>query len=141
MAGSSGKQLYGPSEMLAARSTADYSGATVGINRFVKFAGTSSSVDGVPNVTRNDTAGGECLGILTDKPKTSETASIQTGGLAKVEAGSALATIGAYVTSDSQGRAVAAATGNRVLGEVFSVAGGAGEIITIRQYPVHFTAP
>jgi hypothetical protein len=137
----SGKSLYGPSEMLACRSTADYSGATVGQYRFMGYSGSSSSVDGVPTVTRCSSAGAECLGVLTDKPKSGETASVQTGGLAKVEAGAALSTIGEYVASDSTGRAVAATTGQRVLGEVFSAAGAAGEIITVRLLSAHFTAP
>jgi hypothetical protein len=100
----SGKSLYGPSEMLACRSTADYSGATVGQYRFMGYSGSSSSVDGVPTVTRCSSAGAECLGVLTDKPKSGETASVQTGGLAKVEAGAALSTIGAYVASDRPAR-------------------------------------
>src|SRR5262245_57389987 len=119
----SGKTLYGPSEMLACRSTADYSGSTIGIYRFMVYSGSASSIDGVPTVTRAASAGVECLGALQDKPKATETASVQIGGLAKVEAGAAISTIGAYVATDNQGRAVTATTGQRVLGEAFSAAG------------------
>lgn len=55
------------------------------------------------------------------------------GGVSKVEAGAAI-TAGAEITSDASGRAVAATTGDRILGAAWESAGGAGEIFTCSLY-------
>lgn len=52
------------------------------------------------------------------------------GSKVEVAAGAAV-TIGDFVTSDAQGRAVTATTGERILGQAMEAAGAADEVITI----------
>jgi hypothetical protein len=129
-----GKQIFGP--ILAGRATADY--RTTGRYRFVKYAGTASSIDGVPNVTLQSTLGTvDSFGVLTEKPNTNETASVQTYDVCKVEAGVALPTVGTKIASDANGRAVVAISTYYILGETMEVATAVGDIITVRLFPVH----
>lgn len=125
---------FGP--ILPFRATADYS--TTGRYRFMKYSGSVSTVDGVPTVTQQSTLGtADSVGVLNDKPKSGEIASVQTYDVAKVEAGAALATVGTKISSDASGRAVAAISTYYVLGETMEVAAASGNIITVRLYPSH----
>jgi Uncharacterized conserved protein (DUF2190) len=126
--------VYGP--ILAFRSTADYSSA--GQYTFVKYSGSVSTVDGLPTVTQQSTLGtSDSVGVLLDKPKANETASVQTYDVCKVVAGAALATVGTKISSDASGRAIAAISTYYVLGETMEVAGAIGDIISVRLYNSH----
>lgn len=127
------RQIFGP--ILAGRSATDQS--VTGRYRFQKYVGTSSTIDGVPNVTPATVAGEECMGVLIEKPKALEVASIQTYDVCKVEAGVALPTVGTKVMTDASGRAIVATSTNRALGETLEIVTALGQIVTVRLYPVH----
>ncbi len=54
------------------------------------------------------------------------------GGIAKVEAGAALATIGTEVASDASGKVIAAVTTAKVVGRTVSVSTADGDIIEVQ---------
>ena len=56
---------------------------------------------------------------------------VMQNGNSWVVAGAALATRGVQITTDNQGRAVAAATTNIVLGTLLSTAGAAGDLVLV----------
>lgn len=64
-------------------------------------------------------AGGDCIGVLQDKPtaqdQIAEVAMLEMSGVVKVIAAAVL-TAGVKVSTDTAGKAVAAATGKHVLG-------------------------
>ena len=125
---------YGP--ILPFRSTADYS--TAGQYTFMKYSGSISTIDGLPTVTQQAALGTtDSVGVLLDKPKANETASVQTYDVCKVTAGVALPTPGTKISSDASGRAVVAISTYYVLGETMEIATAVGDIITVRLYPSH----
>lgn len=70
------------------------------------------------------------LGVLQNKPKSGETALVRFGWTTKVICGGTVA-IGAWVTSDSNGKAVATTTdGDIVIGKALE-AGDSGDIIEV----------
>lgn len=70
-------------------------------------------------------------GVLQDKPSAAgQACAMAISGVSKVVAGAAIDE-GVEVTSDSQGRAVAAGTGDEVAGVTFGAATGAGSIIPV----------
>ena len=85
------------------------------------------------NVILNVTAGGDCIGVLQDKPsaagQTAEVAMLTPGSRVKVVSAANLAP-GAKVQSNDAGAAIAAASGDHVLGTVV-VGGVAGDLIEI----------
>lgn len=82
--------------------------------------------------------GGDAIGVLQDDAATLDYATcVMVGnGITKVMAGAAT-TLGGYVASDSTGRAVDPATGDRILGEFLEAATAAGDIVSIlfQKYP------
>lgn len=82
---------------------------------------------------------GDRAKVLQDKPKAGETGAYAVDGTSLVTAGSAL-TPGTLVTSDANGKAVAAAGGNAINGEVRTAAGAADEICEILVYDGSATA-
>jgi len=77
------------------------------------------------------TQGMNAVGVLTDAPDTAgDAANVAYRGVAKVEAGAAVAA-GAAVMTDSVGRCITAADGGRVLGYAIFAASGAGEKISV----------
>lgn len=98
-------------------------GAAITKKRFVKFSADQT-------VVQCTVAGELAIGVSFFDVSAAEItkgkgASVLTEGRAIVEAGAAVA-IGAKVTTDNQGRAITAATGNQVLGVCDEPAGGAG---------------
>lgn len=73
------------------------------------------------------------VGVLQNKPLAGEAALYRFGGTAKVKAGGAVA-IGAWVTSDANGKAVATTTdGDVVIGRHIGTAAGAdGDLIEVQ---------
>jgi hypothetical protein len=55
------------------------------------------------------------IGVLQDKPTADKAASVATGGISRVTCSAAI-TNGAAVTSDTNGKAVAATTGKHIMG-------------------------
>lgn len=90
-------------------------------------------IDSADQVARANSAAEAVCGVLQNKPSAAGRAAevCGLGGTSKVVAGAALATIGAYVTTDNEGRAAAATSGQLRWGIVRSTAANAGEIVTI----------
>jgi hypothetical protein len=101
--------------------------AAITKKRFVKLD--SAAADG-ETVKPCDTLGEGAFGVSLFSVSAAELlkgkgASVMTDGRAIVEAATALA-VGVEITTDATGRAIAAATGHRVLGVVDEAAGGTG---------------
>lgn len=73
------------------------------------------------------------LGVLRNKPAVGASALVQFGGTARVIAGGTIS-VGAWVTSDSAGKAVATTTANDVVLGMYigTAAAAAGDIIEVR---------
>ena len=84
--------------------------------------------------------GAAVVGVRQNKPNTNEAMTIVESGISIVEAGAAIA-LGAEVTCDASGRAITAATGNRVQGRAFEAASGAGVLIAVLLKPRPAAAP
>lgn len=85
-------------------------------------------------VTVCNAAGEKALGVVYNDPANGQAATIAYGGIARVVAGGAI-TIGNAIATDNQGRAVAATTGQTILGEAMSAASTAGEIVSVLLRP------
>lgn len=70
------------------------------------------------------------IGVLTNKPKLARAASIKRSGIAKVVAGAAI-TRGAFVYTDTTGRAIAVGTGMKTCGICRNAPSAAGEMAEI----------
>lgn len=107
-------------------SAADYSATPY---RIVHVTG----ADIVTRSTDADGAGQFPLGALTDEvgAASGDAVTVQLSGIAKIEAGAAVAA-GASITTDSSGRGIATTTvGDFCIGIATQAAGGAGEIIPV----------
>ena len=81
------------------------------------------------------TAGVQPLGVIQDTPAASgRPGNIAIGGISKVVAGAAI-TAGAYVSSDSAGKAVTAASGDFALGIARTAATADGDVISVLLMP------
>lgn len=91
--------------------------------------------NGAGKVTPATVAGEAVLGVLQNDPIADEAATIAIdGSITKIVAGGVVG-VDAQITTDNQGRAVAAATGNLIHGIAQNAAGGAGEIISVLLKP------
>ncbi len=87
--------------------------------KFVKQSATGVELTG---------AGEQAAGVLQNDPdELGAAATVMSQGVSKVESGAAYA-IDIDLASDGTGRAVAASSGNRVLGYSLVASGGAGEV-------------
>jgi len=108
-------------------------GAAQSIYRFMELVDQNS-------VKQQDTAGALSVGVVQQRvdAEHSATGNVQVDvrilGITKVEASAAIALM-AEVTSAADGRAVTAATAQRVLGVALSPAAGAGEWIDVLLVP------
>jgi hypothetical protein len=85
-------------------------------------------------------AGGDAVGVLQNDPSAAgRAATVAVLGVSKVVAGAAVAA-GARVQSDDEGRALAAASGDVVLGRALTAASAAGEVIEVLLLSTHVTA-
>jgi hypothetical protein len=75
-------------------------------------------------------AGEVPFGSLQNKPEAGYVAEVQVYGVAKVVAG-AIVAVGASVTSDANGKAVTATTGDNVLGTALVASAADGDIIPV----------
>jgi hypothetical protein len=81
------------------------------------------------------TAGVQPLGVLQDTPAASgRPGKVGISGVSKVVAGAAI-TAGAYVSSDSSGKAVTAASADFALGIARTAAGADGDVISVLLMP------
>ena len=86
-------------------------------------------------VVRCSVAGEAAIGVLQNDPDNTQAATVAIDtSCTKVVAGAAIA-VDAQVTTDNQGRAITADTGNLILGRALLAAGAAGEIITVLLQP------
>lgn len=79
-------------------------------------------------------------GVLTNKPLAGKSAQVQISGIAKIQAGAAVAK-GAYVKTDATGRVItqtaeAAGTLVHVFGIALEAAGAAGDLIAVAIRPM-----
>lgn len=86
-------------------------------------------------MAQNTTAAGRISGVLQNKPLANQACEVMVTGVSKMVAGGTVAQ-GALVASDNVGRAVAATTGNFVIGRAETAAGAAGQIISVALTPV-----
>lgn len=77
-------------------------------------------------------AGGDAVGVLQDKPAAADRAGcVMVGtGVTRVLAGGS-ASVGGLVASDSSGRAVAAVSGDFILGTFLEAPTGSGQVVSI----------
>lgn len=85
------------------------------------------------NVASQSTNSGLC-GVLQNKPKSGEHASVGYLGTARVMAGAAI-TAGKHITNNGSGRAVAVASGGMSCGRALEAAGADGDIVDVILYP------
>lgn len=74
------------------------------------------------------------VGVLQNKPKAGEFATVAYAGLSKVVAGAAI-TAGDIITTNSSGRAATVASGQMAAGRALEAAGADGDIITALLFP------
>lgn len=80
--------------------------------------------------------GGQAIGVLQNDPDAlGRAACVMISGITKVKVGGAL-TAGDDVASDSSGRAVTPATGDRILGRVLETATAANQIVAMLLQPL-----
>jgi predicted TIM-barrel enzyme len=82
------------------------------------------------NIIVNASANGAVAGVIIEEATSGNAASIQTDGIAKVQANGVIAA-GAGVSSDATGQAVSYVSGP-VIGVAFAAASGAGIIIPVK---------
>lgn len=70
------------------------------------------------------------IGVSTNNPASGETLAVQCSGIAKVTCGGSV-TVGAYVNSDANGKAVAESTNNNPIDGIALQAGDDGDVISI----------
>lgn len=87
-------------------------------------------INATGQIARLNTAGGRADGVLQGPHPANEAAEVTVSGVTKMIAGAAIANTGP-VTSDSQGRAVTAVTGNTINGIALETAAAAGEVIAV----------
>jgi hypothetical protein len=89
---------------------------------------------GSTGVAVNVTAGGQVDGVLLDKPAAAGRAcALQVDGVCKVQAGGTI-TAGDLLASDNAGKAVTAATTDKVFGRALG-AGASGSLVTVLLKP------
>jgi len=85
-------------------------------------------------------AGGDADGVLLNKPDAAgKAAEMCFGGVAKLVVGTGGVTAGQKVQSDANGEAIAAATGDHVLGKALQT-GAAGEVVSVLLVSKHILA-
>lgn len=89
-------------------------------------------------VTNTTAATDVMIGVLTDGvadgSSEKQGVSVAISGIAKVKVGAAVA-IGVQLTSNGDGRAIASAGGNSIIGRALSPASGVGEVIDVLLIP------
>lgn len=83
-------------------------------------------------VNLNDVSGGNCLGVLQDKPKNAgDPANVMVEGVTKVKLGANLSA-GAEVMSNASGVAIAATGAGAVALGILLESGSTGEVVTMQ---------
>ena len=82
----------------------------------------------------SEAANSGLVGVLQNKPKSGEPATVFDGGLAKVVAGGAI-TAGDILTTNSSGRAAVVTSGQMAGGRALTAAGADGEILEVKLFP------
>lgn len=90
-------------------------------------------------VAIGDANGDLVVGILQNKPPANGTARVFTagGGICKVYAGAAVATVGTPLTTNASGHLVGASDNDIILGYALETAGAAGDIISMLYIGAH----
>lgn len=79
----------------------------------------------------SEAANSALLGVLQNKPKSGEAATVADGGTSKVVAGAAI-TAGAVLSTNGSGRAIAVVSGAVAFGQALTAAGADGDVISAR---------
>jgi hypothetical protein len=85
-------------------------------------------------------AGGRIIGVIQNKPNLGEAISVRWEGTTKMAAGATFAAA-VELAVDATGRAVAAATGNVVIGRSLEAAGAIGAIVSVRLNDTGYPKP
>jgi hypothetical protein len=86
---------------------------------------------GATGAALNTTAGGNCDGVLQNKPDAlGKAASVASRGVSKVMAGAAVAA-GTFVMSNATGKAVTATATNAIQGKALEAASADGDLIAV----------
>jgi hypothetical protein len=75
------------------------------------------------------------IGVLQNKPRSGEFATVAVAGKSKMVAGGALATVAVPITYNSSGRAAAVASGGVTIGTLLEAAAADGNVITVLLQP------
>ena len=118
-------------ESITIKAGADLSAAT---NQY-KFV----TLDANGNCILADALGEHVVGVLQNKPKQNQAATVAVDGVTKCQANAAIVA-GANITTAATGRAVTAATGNQIVGQARSAAGAAGELFSLLLRPAGSSA-
>ena len=87
--------------------------------------------EGASGMALNTTSGGQCTGVLQNKPTSGQVGAVAVDGVSKVIAGAAVAK-GADVMSNATGLAITATgTGAYIQGEALEAATAANQIIAV----------
>lgn len=73
------------------------------------------------------------VGVIQNKAESGERVTIADGGTTKVVAGAAV-TVNALLTTNGSGRAVAASSGDYVIGRALDAVSGNGDVLKMRLY-------
>ena len=97
-------------------------------------------IDSNGQLAQVSSAGGDADGVLQNAPAAQgRAAALAYAGKVKVVAGATVAA-GAKVQSDASGRAIAAASGDHVLGKALTAAASAGNLIEVLLVSKHILA-
>jgi len=107
---------------------------------FVDVDATSVDSQGRARVGAPSGAGGMAIGVLQNKPNAlGQAAEIHVGGLTKVKAGAATAA-GIDIQTNAAGKAIAAASGDVVLGHSITAATAADQLMEVLLVSKHILA-
>jgi hypothetical protein len=80
-------------------------------------------------------AGQKAVGVIQEGKPVGKHSTVATGNQLKVVAGGAIANAGTRIASDAEGRAVAAAAGNEILGRTIAPVAAVGDLVEIEFSP------
>lgn len=98
-----------------------------------QYTAVRASAANATNLASDATNSG-VIGVLQNKPKSGEAASIAFMGLSKMRAGGAL-TVNTILTYNSSGKAAAVASGQMAIGRNIEAAGNDEDVVTVLLFP------
>lgn len=115
---------FGKQETFTLQAAADLSAARYHIARL-----TAAQTCNIASLDTDDAI----VGVIQNKAESGERVTIADGGTSKIVAGAAV-TVNVLLTTNGSGRAVAAGSGDYVIGRALDAATGNGDVIKARLY-------